>query len=446
MTAPPQLSGGFPWLGHAASFGRDPVTFLRKAHSELGEVLTFRLLGQEVTFLCGPSAHGAVFRASDDVLSPKEAYKFMTPVFGKGIAYDAAPKVMQEQLGLVLPSLTARRLQTYAIQMTREAETYLRQWDRSGVVSLPEIANEVTVAMTSRCLFGEQFRSQLTADFAKLYHDLESGIRLGAMIGPHLPLPAFRRRDRARRRITGFIREVMAQRRATGASEGEDFLSTLMNARYAGGNALADETIAGIILTLIFAGQHTSAVLASWTGVLLLENPGHLTALLSEQQAVFHGDPTISVTSLHRLSALERCIKEAERLHPPLTVLMRVATKPFSHNGFDISPGSLVMISPGVSHRLGGVFRDPDAYDPDRFGPGREEDRITPNALIGFGGGKHRCIGLAFAYQQVKVLWTMLLRHFDFELLSHQNRPDYRTLVAGPQRPCLIRYVRKARL
>jgi len=55
--------------------------------------------------------------------------------------------------------------------------------------------------------------------------------------------------------------------------------------------------------------------------------------------------------------------------------------------------GDLAMVAPAVTHRLPHIFRDPECYDPDRFAPGREEDRRTPFALIGFGGGKHRCIG-----------------------------------------------------
>jgi len=66
--------------------------------------------------------------------------------------------------------------------------------------------------------------------------------------------------------------------------------------------------------------------------------------------------------------------------------------------------GDLAMVSPAVSHGIPEIFSDPGRFDPERFAPPREEDRRTPYALIGFGGGKHRCIGLAFACQQVKVI------------------------------------------
>ena len=131
-------------------------------------------------------------------------------------------------------------------------------------------------------------------------------------------------------------------------------------------------------------------------------------------------------------------------MRPPLVMLMRAVLRPFRINGYELPAGSLAVVSPAVSHRLPSLYSEPDRYDPDRFGPGREEDRKAPYSLIGFGGGKHRCIGMVFAYQQIKVIWTSILRRYDIELLDSEYRPDYRTLVVGPQMPCRIRYKRRA--
>jgi sterol 14-demethylase len=93
-----------------------------------------------------------------------------------------------------------------------------------------------------------------------------------------------------------------------------------------------------------------------------------------------------------------------------------------------------------VSHRLPEVFRDADRYDPDRFGPARQEDRATKYSLIAFGGGRHRCIGSTFAYQQIKVIWSTLLQRFDFTTSTARPGPDYSTFVVGPRPPCRVGY------
>lgn len=240
------------------------------------------------------------------------------------------------------------------------------------------------------------------------------------------------------------ISDIIARRRA-GAVEGEDFLQTLMTARYRDGSALNDDNITGMLLTLIFAGQHTSAVLAAWTGAELLRHPAYLRAVRSEQERILAGGRSLGFDALNEMSLLGWCVKETERLHPPLIVLMRKVRRDLHYRDFVIPAGWLAMVSPAVSHRIPEVFVNPDCFDPYRFAPGREEDRRTRFALITFGGGRHACIGMTFAYLQVKAIWSVLLERFDLELADGDPRPNFETLVVGPRPPCRLRYRRKWR-
>jgi cytochrome P450 len=83
--------------------------------------------------------------------------------------------------------------------------------------------------------------------------------------------------------------------------------------------------------------------------------------------------------------------------------------------GCRLPPGTLVVYSPWVTHRLPEVFPDPERFDPERFAPPREEHR-TPYALVGFGGGPRLCIGQAFAQLEMKVVASLLLRRYRWDL------------------------------
>jgi sterol 14-demethylase len=238
--------------------------------------------------------------------------------------------------------------------------------------------------------------------------------------------------------IGGAIRE----RRARGV-DGDDFLATLVSARHADGTPLDDDLVTGLLLAIVFGGQHTSAVMAAWTGVLLLEHPELLPPVLAEQRRVL-GDGPLSLEALRQLVLFERCIKEAERMHPPLILLVRKVMQDLEYGGFVARAGELAMVSPAASHRIADVFAEPDRYDPERFAPGRLEDKKHKFALIGFGGGHHRCIGSTFAYQQIKVIWSVLFRHFDLEIVGRGHVPDYSTFVPGPRPPCRLRYRRRS--
>jgi sterol 14-demethylase len=438
----PRLVGGLPLIGHAVEFRRDPVGLVQRGRNRFGDIFSFTLFGNRVHVLTGAAGNEAFFKASDAVLSAKEAYQFTVPIFGKGVAYDTTPELMDQQLRMIHPALRDEKMQSYAQYIEREVDAHLDGWGDSGTLDLLSAMNEITVRTAGRCLIGAEFRTGLASTFARLYHDLEGGINMVAFFAPDFPLPATWRRDRARRRVVALMSGVIAARRAS-KERTDDFLDALIAVRDADDETLSDDTITGLLLTLLFAGQHTSAVLATWTGVLLLRNPQHVAPILAEQRAVFQTE-SMTLGALKQLTQLERCIKEAERLHPPLIMLMRKVTKDFAFEDYVVPAGDLVLVSPAVSHKIAAIFDNPERYDPERFAAPREEDRRTPYALIGFGGGKHRCIGLAFAYQQIKVIWSVLLRRYSFDLVDRDQRPNYATFVVGPRQPCLVRYRRHA--
>lgn len=441
MTDVPALAGQVPFIGHALGFHRNPVALLERGRARHGGIFRFKLFGRQGYALLSPQGNEAFFRAPDDQLSAREAYRFTVPIFGPGVAYAVSRELMDEQLRLLHPALRDDAMQSYAGYMAQEVERFADRLGAEGEIDLPAAMNELTMFIAGRCLIGEEFRSRVSAEFARLYHELEGGINLVAFMAPRFPIPANLRRDRARRQVAELFSALIAGRRNRGV-EHDDFLSVLMAARYSDGSALPDATITGMLLTLLFAGQHTSAVTSTWLGVLLMQHPLELAAVRREAASVI-GAGDVRLAALKRLQRLEWCLKEAERLHPPLVMLMRTVLRDFAVGDVVIPRGSLALVSPAVTHRLHDVFADPDRFDPDRFAPAREEDRATPYALIGFGGGKHRCIGLAFAHQQIKVIWSLLLQRFDFELVDRDAQPDYTTFVVGPRPPCRVRYRRR---
>mmetsp|Transcript_9050 Transcript_9050/g.16328 ORF Transcript_9050/g.16328 Transcript_9050/m.16328 type:complete len:152 (+) Transcript_9050:190-645(+) len=147
---------------------------------------------------------------------------------------------------------------------------------------------------------------------------------------------------------------------------------------------------------------------------------------------------------------LHNSMKEALRLCPPLILLIRQALKDVKVHAagkdYTIPEGDMVLISPSVGMRIPEVFAKPDEFDPDRFGPGREEDKSSPFAYMGFGGGMHSCMGQNFAFVQVKTILSVLFREFELEMVS-KTMPeiDYEAMVVGPKGNCQVKYNRRKR-
>src|SRR5215211_5192573 len=97
-TAIPRVSGGNGEHGHLDEFGTEPIGLMKRVREECGDVGSFNLAGRQVVLLSGAEANEFFFRASDDELDQAEAYPFMTPIFGKGVVFDADPERRKEML------------------------------------------------------------------------------------------------------------------------------------------------------------------------------------------------------------------------------------------------------------------------------------------------------------------------------------------------------------
>lgn len=440
--AVPELCGGAPLIGHLRDFQRDPVAMLSRGWGQLGDLYQFKLGPRQFVLFAGPEAHDAFFSAPEEQLNAKSVYQFTVPIFGRGVAYDVAPSIMDEQLGFLYPALRDAAMQQFARIMYEEAAQFADSLGNEGVLDLPEAMNELTVNIASRSLIGQEVRDQVDAGFADAYHDLQKGINTLGFFFPRLPTPAHRSRDRARKRVAELFSRIMNARRRSGVQP-DDFMQSLMDASYEDGRALSDDEITGILLTVLFAGQHTSAVLATWTGLELMRAPSYVERARDETRSVYGEGGSMNLEGLKQQVTMEHAVRECERLHPPLILLIRKVLQPMPYGDYVVPAGALAMVSPAVSHRLPHLFADPDRFDPDRFSAPAREDKQHPYALIGFGGGKHRCMGKHFAEMQVKAIWTVLLDRFDLSLDTDFPAPNYGSWVTGPVTPCRIRYRRR---
>jgi len=279
---------------------------------------------------------------------------------------------------------------------------------------------------------------------ADLYHELEQGLNPISFFFPYLPLPSFKQRDRAREEVAKIFRQIIKIRKESGTRGQEDILSILMECEYKDGSVLEDEHLVGMMIALLFAGQHTSSITGVWTGLNLLRNKKYLTEVQDEIRSVQkeHG-AEISFDSLRAQNRLETCIREALRMYPPLIQLVRKVMIPITYKGYTIPAGHLVSVSPSVGMRIPEAYTNPDTYDPTRFDRG--EDKTKPFNYLAFGGGKHGCPGENFGIFQVKSIWTILLTKYDIEFVNPGMPPlDFQSLVIGPKAPTLVRYKKKA--
>ncbi len=438
--------------GHLEDLRTDPIGLLHRVREECGDVGRFRLADKEVVLVSGAEVNEVFFRAPDDVLDQAAAYPFMTPIFGKGVVFDASPERRKEMLKN--QSLRGEMMRGHAATIEHEIRRRVADWADEGEIDLLDFFAELTIYTTSACLVGRRFREDIDGRFAGLYHDLERGTDALAFVDPYADIDSFRRRDAARAALVQLVQGIIDRRLDEAAvSAGSttdrpqrDLLDVLVSLRTEDGSQhfSADE-ITGMFISMMFAGHHTSSGTAAWTLIELLRHPDVMAGVRQELDDLYADGAAVSFQALRAIPRLEAALKETLRLHPPLVLLLRVAQEPIEIGGYAVPAGSMVGATPRVSNRIAEDFPDPERFDPGRYVDPRQEDLTNRWTWLPFGAGRHRCVGNAFAMMQLKAIFSVLLRDWEFEMAQPAGsyRDDTSKMVIQLQQPCRVRYRRR---
>lgn len=452
--APPMVLSSkiapYPLIGPLVEFAKSPVKMVRRCYDDYGPVYTVPIFHKRLTFLVGPEAQEIFFRASDDVLSQNEVYDFMKPVFGPNVVYDATRKDRQVQFQSMANGLRTSRLKSYVPKIEYETRAYIKNWGDEGELDLLHALSELTILTASRCLHGDDVREHMFKEVSRLYHDLDQGLTPLTVFAPNLPTQAHLKRNKAREEMVQLFTKVIQERRQhPERTDGTDILSIFMDLKYKDGREITEQEVTGLLIALLFAGQHTSCISSTWTLLFILHNPEITKRILKEQEDVLKdASQPLDYDALNEMGLMHDCMREALRLCPPLILLIRKAMKdiPITAGGqtYVIPKDDMVLVSPSVGMRLPEVFKNPDTFDPDRFGPGREEHKI-PYSYLGFGGGMHSCMGQNFGYMQVKTILSIIMREYEMEMIAPEMPDiDYEAMVVGPKGDCRVRYKKRS--
>jgi sterol 14-demethylase len=434
--------------GHLEEFRTDPIGLMKRVREECGDAGWFQLADKQVVLLSGAEANEFFFRSSDSDLNQAEAYPFMTPIFGEGVVFDADPERRAEMLHNT--ALRGEQMKGHAATIENEVKKIIADWGDEGEIELLDFFSELTIYTSTACLIGLKFREQLDSRFAQYYHQLERGTDPLCYVDPYLDIESFRIRDESRVKLVALVQEIMHGRIANPpkGKEDRDLLDVLVSIKDDEGNPrFSANEVTGMFISLMFAGHHTSSGTSSWTLIELLRHPDFYAQVQQELDDLYADGQEVSFHALRQIPKIDNALKETLRLHPPLIILMRVAQDEFEVAGFPIHKGQMVAASPAISNRIPEDFPDPDGFDPDRYEKPRQEDLINRWTWIPFGAGKHRCVGAAFAQMQIKAIFSVLLREYEFEMSqpSESYRNDHSKMVVQLAQPAKVRYRRRVR-
>ncbi|GMS81085.1 hypothetical protein PENTCL1PPCAC_3260, partial [Pristionchus entomophagus] len=172
--------------------------------------------------------------------------------------------------------------------------------------------------------------------------------------------------------------------------------------------------------TFMFEGHDTTAAGLGWTIWCLATHPKMQERAYREviEELGENRDGDIGREDMGKLVYLDRCIKEALRIYPPVPFVSRQLKRDFHLGDYSLPENSQVSISPFVVHRNESIYPNPLEYVPYRFLPEKEAKRNAYD-YIPFSAGPRNCIGQKFAQFEEKIILAWLIRSFRFS----SNKP-----------------------
>jgi len=441
MTQPLALSGTalrgprpLPLLGAKGNllrFFSDPIGQLLRMHREFGEACTFTEGDLSILCLFGPGYNQQVLSDRNLFHNDSRAFfplpKTAEQLLGGLTAMNG--EVHRRQRKLMMPAFQKSRVEGYRDDMVAVTERALSRWTPGSTIDLGEEMIELTLQVALRCLFGLEDERQ-AHELGHLGMDfLEALTSPAAMALPYnVPGTPYAHFVRTANVLHGRILALIRHKRTL--PEGRDVLSLLLRAQDEDGSALTDEQLLAQASILYVAGHETTSHTLCWTLFLLSQHPRVLADLEDELHGVLRGDaPTVE--QLSRLPLLDAVVKESMRLLPTTPFLfLRKASEDFQLGSLSLPPGTNLMLSPLVTHRLPDLYPEPARFRPERW------QRLQPSLYeyLPFGAGPRMCLGATFAAQEVRLVLALLIQRFRLSLAPGARvATQVRGITLGPK-------------
>ena len=353
-----------------------------------------------------------------------------TPALGEGLL-TAEGEAWRWQRRAAAPGFRPDSVAQMTPVIVQAAEAALDRWRERGEGARLDIATEMT-AITFQVILdtllsgGEGIDAPAAARAITDY--LET---LGKINVPDLlqwptwsRIALAPRGHRAMVFLKAMVDRMVARRR--GEPPRGDLVDLLMQAEDPEtGRRMDDGLLRDNILTFIGAGHETTALALTWSLYLLGRHAPTLDRVRAEIAAVA-GDTSLTQAHVEQLTFTRQVVQEAMRLYPSLPLLSRMCAEDTEAGGHPVKKGTFVFIPIYALHRHRRLWRDPDAFDPDRFGPEESAGRHR-FAYLPFGGGSRVCIGQGFAMTEAVAILATLVRGATLEPdPGHRIRPVMR--------------------
>lgn len=407
------------WIGR-------PLEFMDACAQRYGDCFTTRLghKGQPMVFVSNPQALQQILTGdANQFEAPGEANKILQPLLGdQGVILVSGDR-HRRQRQLLMPPFHGDRMRAYGQLISAIAEQVTARWTIGKPFPIRETTQEISLRVILKAVFGlkegeryQQLQQLLNAMLEVMSTPLSSSLLFFPILqkdfGSWSPWRRFLNRQQ---QIDQLLYAEIAERREQPDSSRTDIMTLLMSARDEAGEPMTDVELRDELLTLLLVGHETTATAIVWALYWIHSSPSVREKLLQELDSL-GDDPDPS--TIFRLPYLNAVCCETLRIYPvALLTFPRVVKSPQTLMGYQLDPGTVLGGCIYLTHRREDLYPEPQSFKPERF----LERQFSPYEYLPFGGGSRRCIGMAFAQFEMKLVLAKMLSRY--QLAMGDNRP-----------------------
>lgn len=435
--ASPPLFQLLQWLG-------DPTAYLEDTAQRYGDPFTMRLgiySPITVVLFSDPRAIQQIFTPDPDLFDSgrgNEASSLQV-TFGSNSLILLDGERHQRHRRLLLPPFHGDRMRSYG-QLIRELTgEVMDRWDVGTPFFVRRTMQRISLQVILQAIFGlregprlerlvritgEMLDSSSSALMAALRllapHDLGTWSPYGQLLAQIAEIDSL------------LYAEIRA-RRENPDPRATDILGLLLAARDEEGNSMSDVELRDELITLLIAGHETTATALSWALYWVHHLPEVRERLVAELEEL---GPSPDPEAISRLPYLNAVCSETLRIYPvAMLAFARIPKRPVRILEHEYEAGTFLMPNIYLAHRRPETYPEPERFRPERF----LERTFSPYEFLPFGGGNRRCIGLAFALYEMKLVLATVLSGFELRLASTRPLlPVRRGLTLAPPEDLML--------
>ncbi|GAB4402362.1 MAG: bifunctional cytochrome P450/NADPH--P450 reductase CypB [Microscillaceae bacterium] len=337
----------------------------------------------------------------------------------------------QKAHNILAPGLGQRAIKGYFPMMLDIAERLLAKWHNippDQFFNLTDDMTRLTFDTIGLCGFDYRFHSFASDKPHPFIEAMVNGLE-DSMNRMHLLEVQKKLRFKKKRRYQQSLQymfkvvdDIIAERKQHPEKyqHNTDFMSLMLNATdLASGEKLDDANIRYQIITFLIAGHETTSGLLSFAFYYLMTHPEVMQKAYEEVDTVLGGDwsQKPSYKDVMDLKYIQQILFESLRLWPTAPAFSVFAAQDTVLGGkYPVKKRQPFIILLPKLHRDAAIWGPhPEAFDPERFAPGRAE-QIPPEAYKPFGNGQRACIGRQFALLEATLVMGLILQRYRLHL------------------------------